>query len=170
LTICTPPHFTNFNKRLVKAPKLYFIDTGLAAWLLGIRDKEQIAFHAQRGALFENLVITEFLKGRFNRGRQADICFWRDSKGLEVDLLLEEGLELTPVEIKSGQTHALHNVPLRPHVAAVPVKPKLAPPCKLVPINWAIWAARHPAEGEFPHNSSQLSRKPRLAQPVLPPR
>jgi len=98
------PHFSNFNKRLVKAPKLYFIDTGLASWLLGIRDKEQITFHAQRGALFENLVITEFLKGRFNRGRQADMYFWRDSKGLEVDLLLEEGLDLTPVEIKSGQT------------------------------------------------------------------
>jgi predicted AAA+ superfamily ATPase len=98
------PHFANFNKRLVKAPKLYFIDTGLAAWLLGIRETEQIAFHAQRGALFENLVITEFLKGRFNRGKQPDLYFWRDSKGLEVDLLLEDGLELTPVEIKSGQT------------------------------------------------------------------
>jgi len=98
------PHFANFNKRLVKAPKLYFIDTGLAAWLLGIRDKEQITFHALRGALFENLVITEFLKGRFNRGRQPDMYFWRDSKGLEVDLLLEEGLDMIPVEIKSGQT------------------------------------------------------------------
>jgi len=55
------PHFTNFNKRLVKAPKLYFLDTGLAAWLLGIRRIEEMVFHAQRGALFENLVITEFL-------------------------------------------------------------------------------------------------------------
>jgi uncharacterized protein len=98
------PHFSNFNKRLVKTPKLYFIDTGLAAWLLGIREEEQLAFHAQRGALFENLIVTEFLKGRFNRGQQADLHFWRDSKGLEVDLLLDDGITLKPVEIKSGQT------------------------------------------------------------------
>lgn len=100
------PHFTNFNKRLVKTPKLYFLDTGLAAWLLGIRELEQLAYHAQRGALFENLVVTEFLKGRLNRGVPADLYFWRDSKGLEVDLLLDDGLSLKPVEIKSGQTIA----------------------------------------------------------------
>lgn len=100
------PHFRNFNKRLIKTPKLYFLDTGLAAWLLGIREQGQIVFHAQRGALFENMVVTEFLKGRFNRGRQADLHFWRDSKGLEVDLLLDDGTNLTPVEIKSGQTIA----------------------------------------------------------------
>jgi len=100
------PHFNNYNKRMVKAPKLYFIDTGIAAWLLGIRTEEQLSFHAQRGALFENLVVTEFLKSRFNEGRQADIYFWRDSKGLEIDLLLEDGGNLTPVEIKSGQTVA----------------------------------------------------------------
>ena len=100
------PHFTNFNKRLVKNPKLYFLDTGLAAWLLGIRELEQLVYHAQRGALFENLVVTEFLKGRFNRGQQADLYFWRDSKGLEVDLLLDDGISLKPVEIKSGQTIA----------------------------------------------------------------
>ena len=100
------PHFSNFNKRMVKTPKLYFIDTGLAAWLMGIREQEQLSFHAQRGALFENLVVTEFLKGRFNRGQQPDIYFWRDSKGLEVDLLLDDGSCLKPVEIKSGQTVA----------------------------------------------------------------
>ena len=100
------PHFNNYNKRMVKAPKLYFIDTGIAAWLLGIRTEEQLSFHAQRGALFENMVVTEFLKSRFNEGRQADIYFWRDSKGLEIDLLLEDGGNLTPVEIKSGQTVA----------------------------------------------------------------
>ncbi len=100
------PHFTNFNKRLVKTPKLYFLDTGLATWLLGIRELEQLAYHAQRGALFENLVVTEFLKGRFNRGEQPDLYFWRDSKGLEVDLLLDDGINLKPVEIKSGRTVA----------------------------------------------------------------
>ena len=100
------PHFNNYNKRLVKAPKLYFLDTGLAAWLLGIREEEQLAFHAQRGALFENLVVTEYLKARFNRGQPADLHFWRDSKGLEVDLLLDDGISLKPIEIKSGQTVA----------------------------------------------------------------
>ena len=100
------PHFANFNKRLVKTPKLYFLDTGLAAWLLGIRAPEQLSYHAQRGALFENLVVTEFLKGRLNRGQQPDLYFWRDSKGLEIDLLLDEGISFKPVEIKSGQTVA----------------------------------------------------------------
>lgn len=100
------PHYANFNKRLVKTPKLYFLDTGLAAWLLGVRKVGQLAYHAQRGALFENLVVTEFLKGRFNRGQPADLYFWRDSKGLEVDLLVDDGTSLTPVEIKSGQTIA----------------------------------------------------------------
>ena len=100
------PHFRNYNKRLVKTPKLYFCDTGLAGWLLGIREPGQLAFHAQRGALFENLVVTEFLKARLNHGLPPDIYFWRDSRGLEVDLLLESGEELKPVEIKAGQTIA----------------------------------------------------------------
>lgn len=100
------PHFRNYNKRLVKTPKLYFCDTGLAGWLVGVREPGQLAFHAQRGALFENLVVTEFLKSRLNRGLPPDIYFWRDSRGLEVDLLLEYGEELKPVEIKAGQTIA----------------------------------------------------------------
>jgi uncharacterized protein len=100
------PHFENYNKRLVKSPKIYFSDTGLAVWLLGIREPKQLAFHAQRGALFENLVVMEFLKARFNQGLLPDMYFWRDSRGLEVDLLLERGGELNPVEIKSGQTIA----------------------------------------------------------------
>lgn len=100
------PHHRNFNKRIVKAPKLYFVDAGMAGWLLGIREEDQLAFHAQRGALFENLVVTEFLKARFNNGLPSNLFFWRDSKGLEVDLVLEEGTELSPVEIKSGQTVA----------------------------------------------------------------
>jgi len=120
------PHYRNFNKRLVKTPKLYFCDTGLAAWLLGIREKSQLPFHAQRGALFETLVVTEYLKGRLNRGEPSNLYFWRDSKGLEIDLLLEEGDVLTPVEIKSGQTivpdfmaglrkwNALSGIPDRP--------------------------------------------------------
>jgi len=100
------PHHQNFNKRLVKTPKLYFCDTGLAAWLLGIRDVGQLAFHAQRGPLFENLVIMDFVKSRFNQGNPPDLHFWRDSQGLEVDLLVEKAGALHPVEIKSGQTIA----------------------------------------------------------------
>ena len=91
---------------MVKTPKLYFSGTGLAVWLLGIREPGQLTFHAQRGALFENLVVSEFLKAKLNRGLSPDIYFWRDSGGLEVDILLEKGDALWPVEIKSGQTVA----------------------------------------------------------------
>lgn len=98
------PHHRNFNKRLVKTPKLYFYDTGLAAWLLGIRDSDQIAIHSMRGPLFETWVIGELLKGRFNRGLISNLYFWRDSSGNEVDVLAENGELLTPIEIKSGQT------------------------------------------------------------------
>lgn len=100
------PHHRNFNKRLVKSPKLYFCDVGLAAWLLGIHKPEDMAFHAQRGNLFETLMVTEFLKQRWNDGKPSNLYFWRDSRGLEVDLLLEEGEHLMPVEIKSGTTVA----------------------------------------------------------------
>ncbi|HNY51322.1 MAG TPA: ATP-binding protein [Smithella sp.] len=100
------PHHRNFNKRLIKAPKLYFLDVGLAAWLLGIHTPEQLQFHAQRGALFETFVVTEFLKSRFNQGLPSNLFYWRDSKGLEVDLILENGDRLSAIEIKSGQTIA----------------------------------------------------------------
>lgn len=100
------PHYINFNKRLVKMPKLYFCDTGLAAWLLGIRNSEDIFFHAQRGALFENLIVMEFLKRCWNAGLPSNLFFWRDSRGLEIDLLIEDGTRLIPVEIKSGMTIA----------------------------------------------------------------
>jgi hypothetical protein len=100
------PHHRNFNKRLVKTPKLYFHDVGLAAWLLGVREPEQARFHAQRGALFETLVVNELLKRQLNDGQPSNLFFWRDSKGLEIDVLIESGDDLTPVEIKSGQTIA----------------------------------------------------------------
>lgn len=98
------PHHANFNKRLVKSPKLYFYDTGLACWLLGIQDRQQIVTHSQRGALFENWVLADFLKGRFNRGLPSNLYFWRDSSGNEVDILAEQGEKLFPVEIKAGRT------------------------------------------------------------------
>jgi len=104
LTVRLPPYFRNFGKRLVKTPKLYFLDVGLAAWLLGIRDAETLNTHAQRGALFETLAVSEFVKQRFNAAQPADLYFWRDNVGHEVDLLFEVGQQLQSVEIKSGAT------------------------------------------------------------------
>jgi predicted AAA+ superfamily ATPase len=100
------PHHRNFGKRLVKAPKLYFCDVGLAAWLLGIRDAATLETHAARGALFETYVITELLKQRFNAGQHGDLYFWRDSSGHEVDVLIDTAQGLQAVEIKSGSTFA----------------------------------------------------------------
>ncbi len=98
------PHQRSFRKRLVKTPKLYFYDVGLAARLLGIESCAQMSTHPLRGALFENWVITEYLKRRWNAGKQANLFFWRSHGGLEIDLVLEQGQLLAPVEIKSGAT------------------------------------------------------------------
>lgn len=98
------PHHQNFGKRLVKTPKLYFVDTGLAAFLLGIRDPEHLSIHAARGALFENFVISELLKRRYNQGLPSNLYFWRNNTGEEVDVVIELGEKLMPVEIKSSQT------------------------------------------------------------------
>ena len=100
------PHYRNFGKRMVKSPKLYFLDCGLAAWLLGIRESPTLQTHALRGALFETLVVSECMKGRCHAGQPPDLYFWRDSTGLEVDLLLETPQGLQPIEIKSGTTVA----------------------------------------------------------------
>lgn len=98
------PHHQNFGKRLVKTPKLYFHDTGLAAHLLGISDAQHMAIHSARGALFENLVISELLKRRYNQGLGSKLYFWRNNTGEEVDVVVEHGDKLMPIEIKSGQT------------------------------------------------------------------
>ena len=99
-----PPHHRSFNKRLVRTPKLYFLDTGLAAWLLGVQDPAQLATHPLRGALFETWVIAELLKARFNAGETSNLYFWRDRSGHEIDLLIDQGTHLAAVEIKAGQT------------------------------------------------------------------
>ncbi len=99
------PHHQNFGKRLVKTPKLYFHDTGLAAHLLGIHDEEHMAIHSARGALFENLVISELVKRRYNQGLTSNLYFWRNNTGEEVDVVVEHGDKLLPIEIKSGQTY-----------------------------------------------------------------
>lgn len=98
------PHHQNFGKRLVKTPKLYFHDSGLAAFLLGIRDPEHLSIHAARGALFENFVISELIKQRYNQGLASNLYFWRNNTGDEVDVVIEQGEKLIPIEIKSGQT------------------------------------------------------------------
>ncbi|MCL4830356.1 MAG: ATP-binding protein [Caldilinea sp.] len=98
------PHHRNFNKRLVKSPKLYFHDTGVACSLLGLRDESQVNLHYLKGALFENLVISEFIKHIYHRGDNHQLYFWQDSLGREIDCLLVAGEAMTPVEIKAGKT------------------------------------------------------------------
>jgi len=99
-----PPYFPNTSKRLVKSPKLFFYDVGLAAFLLGIETKDHLKSHPLRGSLFENLVIAEALKFRLNQGKRSNLYFYRDSKGNEVDLLLIQGADIFPIEIKAGMT------------------------------------------------------------------
>lgn len=101
-----PPFHANIRKRLVKSPKLYFYDVGLASYLLGIESPDQVATHPLRGALFENVLVTEALKHRFNRGQQPNLSFFRDSTGLECDLFYETGHGISAFEAKSGSTVA----------------------------------------------------------------
>ena len=98
------PHHENFNKRLVKMPKLYFYDTGLVCSLLGIQKAEQLLFHPLTGLLFENFIIAELLKNRSNLAQSNNLFFWRDNAGHEIDVIIDHGTDLFPVEIKSGQT------------------------------------------------------------------
>ena len=98
------PYFNNFGKRLVKTPKLYFIDTGLMAWLLGIKEVNQLDIHPSRGQLFENWVVTELLKETFNQGHPIDLYFWRDHSGFEMDIIRDTALGLQAIEVKSGST------------------------------------------------------------------
>lgn len=99
-----PPHFKNFRKRIVKSPKLYFYDSGLAGRLLRIERAEQLFSHPLRGALFESWVVSELVKGRYNRWKEPNFYFWRENNGLEVDLLVDQAGRLAPIEIKSGAT------------------------------------------------------------------
>ncbi len=98
------PYHQNFGKRLVKSPKLYFVDTGLAARLLGIKTAEDLFIHPNRGNLFEGFVVAEFLKARYSAGFDPAIHFWRDNVGTEVDIVFEEGQQLKAIEVKSGKT------------------------------------------------------------------
>lgn len=98
------PHHKNFNKRLVKMPKLYFYDPGIACFLLGIKNKKELLTHSLKGGIFESFVLSEILKNRYNQGLDSDIYFWRDKTGHEIDCIIEKAGRLTPIEIKSGKT------------------------------------------------------------------
>lgn len=98
------PHYRNFRKRVVKTPKLYFWDTGVASRLLDISHSEQLSNHPLRGGLVENWVITELLKGRAQRGLPGNLFYWRADSGLEIDVIAEHGITLQPIEIKSTTT------------------------------------------------------------------
>lgn len=103
-----PPFYRNIKKRLVKSPKLYFYDVGLAAWLCGIENTHHVNNHPLRGHFFENTVVLEALKYRYNRGKRDNLNFFRDSSGNEIDLIYNISHNLLPVEIKSGQTITSH--------------------------------------------------------------
>jgi predicted AAA+ superfamily ATPase len=98
------PHHNNFNKTIVKRPKLYFYDTSIVCSLLGIRNAAQLKNHPLRGAIFEGMVITELLKNRTNAGMQVNLSFWRDKTGREIDIIVDNGNTQFPIEIKSGKT------------------------------------------------------------------
>ena len=99
-----PPYHANIRKRLIKSPKLYFYDVGLASYLIGIEHAGQIATHPLRGSLFENMVVAEILKHRFKRGNRSNLSFFRDSRGLECDLFYQTGRGIGAIEIKAGST------------------------------------------------------------------
>jgi predicted AAA+ superfamily ATPase len=100
-----PPYHANISKRLVKRPKLYFYDVGIASYLLGINDATQLRNHPLRGALFETLIVSEIKKAYLHRGRRAPVSFYRDAKGNEVDVVLSMGSIDLPIEIKSTRTY-----------------------------------------------------------------
>lgn len=106
LVFSLAPWSVNIGKRLVKSPKVYFYDVGLACWLLGIKTVDQLAHHPLRGALFENLVVLELVKSMRNQGLRDPLYFFRDSNGLEIDVLLEQADGVALVEIKAAQTIA----------------------------------------------------------------
>ena len=99
------PYFENFGKRVIKTPKYYFVDTGLLCFLLGIENPRQVARDPLVGQLFENLVVMDFVKNLYNKGKLDNLYFFRDSNGLEADLLFPQGRQLIPIEIKSSSTY-----------------------------------------------------------------
>ena len=105
LVTLLPPYYENISKRVVKTPKLYFNDPGLACYLLDIESPKQLALDKMRGAIFENMIVMECIKHRFNQGKEGNVFFYRDSNGKEVDLLIKEEGQLTAIEVKSSMTY-----------------------------------------------------------------
>ncbi len=99
-----PPYYKNFNKRIIKSPKLYFYDTGLACSLMNIKNAEQLDYHFAKGNLFETFIISEIKKLKFNGLLKGDIYFWRESNNSEADCIIDNGNKLKAIEIKSGRT------------------------------------------------------------------
>lgn len=108
IIIRLPPFFENFGKRLVKSPKLYFVDPGLACYLLGITDISQIDRDPLRGALFENMIVIDLYKINCNLGNIAELYFYRDNNQREIDLIIQQGRKLIPIEIKSSESFSRH--------------------------------------------------------------
>ncbi|MBV6492948.1 MAG: hypothetical protein LDLANPLL_00954 [Turneriella sp.] len=104
ITFLLQPHFANFSKRVIKAPKVYFFDTGLLCYLLRISSQDQLASHPLRGQIFENWIISEVIKKFYAKGEEAPVYFWRDQHGHEVDLVIDRGSKLELIEIKSSAT------------------------------------------------------------------
>jgi predicted AAA+ superfamily ATPase len=99
-----PPFYNNFSKRIIKSPKLYFFDTGLACALLGISTPSQLTLHSSKGHLFENYIINELIKTRFNKGLRSNLFHWRDVSGHEIDVVADHGSQSIGIELKSGMT------------------------------------------------------------------
>ena len=99
------PYYENFGRRLVKSPKYYFVDTGLLSFLLGIQNAQQVTRDPLMGTLFENLVVMDCLKAQLNQGKMPSLYFYRDSNGLEVDILWQDGRILKPIEVKASATY-----------------------------------------------------------------
>ena len=122
------PHFSNIAKRVVKAPKIYFTDVGLATYLLGIENPLQMSSHPLRGSLFENMVVADIRKGFTNRGREPRMAFYRTEKGFEVDLIISTGGHVVPIEIKSSMTfgkNLVHNLEVYCDADQSTIKPRL---------------------------------------------
>ena len=105
LVTLLPPYYENISKRVVKTPKLYFNDPGLACYLLDIETPRQLELDKMRGAIFENMVVMECIKHRYNQGKEGNVYFYRDSNGQEVDILVKEEGQLTAIEVKSSMTY-----------------------------------------------------------------
>lgn len=123
LATALPPHHANYRKRLRKRPRLHFLDTGLICYLLGIRDGVTLESHPLRGAIFESFVVAELIKAFSATRRDSPLFFWRDAAGHEIDVLLDTGDRLIPIEVKSGRTVAADAVATLEWWTSIPANP-----------------------------------------------